>query len=130
MRAWTSIVVVILSASVVRPASEARAQTVPVCSPAKPCAITWTANTEPDMKEYRVYLSPTSGLYGAPALTVPHPTTESRTSSLGVLTDRTYFLVVTAVDQDGNESGFSNEVSFRFDGPPSPPQLTITVTVP
>jgi len=104
----------------------------PTCSVALPCAITWNANTEPDMKEYRVYLSQVSGTYGTvPKVVVQHPGTTTGTVGLGVLPSGQYFVTVRAVDTALNESLKSNEVAFVFDNaPPAPPVVTITVTVP
>lgn len=109
-----------------------QAQTIPTCSPARPCQMTWTPNSESDMQEYRVFLSTTAGAYdlARPTATIPHPNASSTTVNLGTLTDGVYFLAVTAVDQAGNMSARSNEVSFRFDGPPGAPAITITVLVP
>jgi len=107
------------------------AQMTTECSMARPCVLGWDANTEPDMAEYRLYLSKQSGQYGVtPVLVIPHPTTQDTTASLGPLPDGQKFMVLTAVDTSGNESLHSNEITFRFDEPPAAPRLRITVTVP
>jgi hypothetical protein len=111
----------------IMPAPPTEAQTIPVCSPAKKCAITWQANTEPDMMDYRLLLSQTAGQYDVtkPALVVTHPNTGGSTANLGTLEDGQYFLTLVAVEQAGNVSPFSNEVAFRFDGPPGAPVMQI-----
>lgn len=72
--------------------------------------LTWNANTEADLAGYKVYRSTTSGVYGTPLATLGKVTTYTITlpaQSVGT----TYFMVVTAYDVAGNESGRSNEVS-------------------
>ncbi len=73
----------------------------------------WDANTEPDMKEYRLYrIDIPRTLIG----TIPHPQTEYRfvievaDNSEGVLR-----FVLTAVDTSNNESADSNEATYPFD---------------
>jgi len=111
----------------------AEAQTVPVCTPAQPCTLEWNANAEPDMQEYRVFISRTSGQYDLtqPARVIQHPGTSGDTAGIGALAEGPHFVVITAVDQSGNMSGLSNEVQFIFDGPPGAPVLRIIhVTIP
>ena len=101
------------------------------CSAAKPCVIQWNANTEPDLKEYRLYLSQVAGQYGpVPKIVIPKPTAQLSSISLGALLDGVYFVTLTALDLGGNESAKSNEVSFTYDGIPAAPVITISVTVP
>ncbi len=80
---------------------------------------TWTANTEPDMKEYRLYRTDvTRTLLG----TVPQPTTSYNFSvavpdgSSGTLT-----FVLTAVDTNNNESSDSTSASYSYNLDTSPP---------
>lgn len=104
------------------------AQTPRVCQASNPCHIQWDANTEPDMSSYRFYLSSVSGVYpSVPVLTVTHPTT---TGTLGVLPQGTYYVRVTAVDQSGNESLPSNELTFFYDGVPGSPIIRFSVSIP
>lgn len=88
---------------------------------------TWTANTEPDMKEYRLYRTDgTRTLIG----TIPHPNTSYNFSvtvpdqSAGTLT-----FVLTAVDTNNNESADSAPASYTYNldtVPPAPPKnLTV-----
>jgi hypothetical protein len=75
--------------------------------------LAWDRNTEPDMKEYKIYR--TDGAR-APAGTVNHPTTSIKISvTIPDGTEGAVKFVATAVDQVGNESGDSNEVSRPFD---------------
>lgn len=94
--------------------------------------LSWDANTEPDLAGYRVYVGSASGQYGAPK-DVGNVTQVSREAL--ALPDGVYFAAVTAYDQAGNESGFSNEVNFKVDQtPPLNPGglktlLKITITI-
>lgn len=71
--------------------------------------LTWTANAEADLQEYRIYRG-----------TSPAPTDQIATIAAGTQTytdedlavGQTYYYRLAAVDQAGNESAFSNEVSF------------------
>jgi len=73
--------------------------------------LTWNANSEPDLTEYRVYRSSTSGNYtkGNPFTTVPKGITSYQDNNIEA--DQTYFYVVTAVNSFSLESNFSNQVS-------------------
>lgn len=76
----------------------------------------WTPNTEPDMKEYRLYrLDLGRQLIG----TIPHPTALYEFTV--VVPDGSEVLlrfVLTAVDQSNNESADSNEATYPFDQKP------------
>ena len=101
------------------------------CSNIKPyCGVMWHPNSEPDMKEYKMYLRslPTPFNMSNTALTIPHPTTEVKdvAGELGLSQNGDYAIVVTALDNAGNESGPSNEVQFHYaviDLPPSAPEI-------
>ncbi|OGM09240.1 hypothetical protein A2Z67_04855 [Candidatus Woesebacteria bacterium RBG_13_36_22] len=80
---------------------------------------TWTANTEPDMKEYRLYRSDgTRSLIG----TIPHPTTfylftvTVPDGSSGILS-----FVLTAVDTNNNESLDSDPANYAYNLDATPP---------
>lgn len=73
---------------------------------AEEAVLSWDANTEPDLAGYRVYIGTTPGTYGTPIDIDKQIASFSTTS----LTPGTYFFAVTAIDNSGNESGFSNEV--------------------
>ncbi len=91
---------------------------------------TWTANTEPDMKEYRLYRTDgTRTLIGV----IPHPTVQHDFSltipdnSSGTLT-----FVLTALDTAGNTSADSVPASFPYDllAPTAPRNIIIIIRVP
>jgi hypothetical protein len=71
--------------------------------------LTWTAGTDTDLAGYRVYRGTASGTYGAAIATLDRTVTSYVSSGLQAGT--TYFFVITAVDNAGNESTYSNEVS-------------------
>ena len=89
---------------------------------------TWTANTEADMKEYRLYRTD-----GARTLipTIPHPTTSCNFSitvpdqSAGTVT-----FVLTAVDTNNNQSADSTLTSYTYNldlTPPAPPRGLVVI---
>jgi hypothetical protein len=73
----------------------------------------WTANTDPDMKEYRFYRTDASRVRIG---TTPHPNT-SLAFAVNVADGSagTLLFVLTAVDINNNESGDSNVASFDYD---------------
>ena len=77
-------------------------------------SLNWDDNGEPDLFSYRVYRSENQGSYG----TTPQATILTSSSidpsnyvDITVTNDITYYYVVTAVDDKGNESGYSAEIS-------------------
>jgi len=84
-----------------------------------PVGLEWDHNTEDDLAGYRVYQSPVSGNYPAEYTEVPAGT---NSATLNACPDGTMYYVVTAVDEAGNESGRSNEISGVFNSDaPAPP---------
>jgi fibronectin type 3 domain-containing protein len=71
--------------------------------------LTWNANTEGDLAGYKVYRATSSGAYGVPLATLQGNVTSY--IATGLQTGTTYFFVITAYDNAGNESAFSTEVS-------------------
>ena len=69
--------------------------------------LAWHPNTEPDLAGYRIYYGTTSGEYTDYIDVVG--STSARITDL--MDDTEYFVALTAYDIDGNESGFSGEVS-------------------
>ncbi len=69
----------------------------------------WNANGESDLAGYKIYRATASGAYGAPIATIVGNQTSHVVS--GLQPGTTYFFVITAYDNAGNESGWSNEVS-------------------
>jgi len=72
-------------------------------------SLSWSANTDSDLAGYKVYAGTSSGHYTAPITTLPKTTTGY--TATGLQTGTTYFFVVTAYDNAGNESLRSSEVS-------------------
>ncbi len=68
----------------------------------------WDANTEGDLAGYKVYVGTTSEAY-TNSIDVAD-VTDYTIQNLTVGT--TYYFVATAYDTSGNESGYSNEVSY------------------
>lgn len=100
------------------PAVPANVAAVEVVDPGKSVRLTWRSS--PGVKTYKVYRSRTQGAYSSANLV--------KSITFGVITDsleyldtgvdkafdagvHTYYYVVTAVDSQNVESGFSNEVS-------------------
>jgi fibronectin type 3 domain-containing protein len=69
----------------------------------------WNGNTESDLAGYKVYRATSSGAYGAPIATLIGNVTSY--VATGLQNGTTYFFVITAYDNAGNESVFSTEVS-------------------
>ena len=107
----------LIAAAIISPASLAHAADV---------TLAWTANTEPDLAGYYIYYK--SGTSGAPydgtgvdegdsPIKVPReefPNPAYPEYTLHGLSDtQTTFIVLTAYNTDGHESGFSNEVSYQ-----------------
>ncbi len=80
------------------------------CSPGsttpETATLTWDAVTDPNLNGYRVYYGTASGQY-LQSLNVGNVTTCPLT---GLSNRTTYYMVVTALDTFGSESGYSNEV--------------------
>jgi fibronectin type 3 domain-containing protein len=70
-------------------------------------SLSWTADTEPDLAGYKVYIGTQSGLYNPP-ITLGTATTYSATN---LASGKTYYFCVSAFDSAGNESPCSAEVS-------------------
>ena len=68
----------------------------------------WDANTEPDLKGYKVYYGVATRNYEY-SIDVGNVTTYLLT---GLTEGQTYYIAVTAYDSDNNESGYSNEVIY------------------
>jgi hypothetical protein len=107
-----------IQAQVAAPAVPANLAATEVVDPGKSVRLTWQSS--PEMKTYKVYRSRTQGSYSSANLV--------KSITFGVITDPleyldtgadkafdagvyTYYYVVTAVDSQNVESGYSNEVS-------------------
>ena len=72
--------------------------------------LTWTANGEPDLAGYKVYVGTASGTYSFPGSAfLPGEVTSYTVSNLPK--GQTYFFAISAYDSAGNESALSAEVS-------------------
>lgn len=91
----------------------------------------WDANSEPDLAGYRLYQSTTPGVYsygqGNEVADISAGTMVTTINS----TDGTFYWVLTAYDNEGLESGPSNEVTAFLDatGPDAPSGFTITIII-
>jgi len=72
--------------------------------------LTWTANGEPDLAGYKVYVGTASGTYSFPGSAFLTGNVTSYTVST-LPKGQTYFFAISAYDSAGNESGLSAEVS-------------------
>lgn len=85
----------------------------------------WDKNTESDLAGYKIYSSATSGSGYTEikdVLVADCPASPCQATVTGIV-DGTWYFVVTAYDNYGNESGYSNEITDTFDTtPPEPPQ--------
>jgi hypothetical protein len=72
--------------------------------------LTWTANGEPDLAGYKVYVGTASGTYSFPGSPLVAGKATSYTVS-NLPKGQTYFFAISAYDSAGNESALSAEVS-------------------
>jgi hypothetical protein len=83
---------------------------ISVWARAEQVTLAWDANTESDLAGYKVHYGTASGSYTT--IVDVHKVT---TSSIGTLTaGQTYYFAVTAYNASGNESGYSNQVSYSI----------------
>ncbi|MBM4337972.1 MAG: hypothetical protein FJ110_00345 [Deltaproteobacteria bacterium] len=88
---------------------------------------TWTANTEPDMREYRLYRTDgTRTLIG----TIAHPTTSYNfTITVPDNSSGTLTFVLTAVDTNNNQSADSTPASYNYNLDTIPPGVPRNLSV-
>lgn len=116
---------------------------LPMQAKAADVSINWQAPTEnidgtplTDLAAFKVYIGTESRNY-TQTISINDP---SRTSATATITlpvnpgENTFYIAMTAIDDDGNESGYSNEItrviSAVDDIAPMPPVIiTVTVTV-
>lgn len=91
---------------------------LPLAAKVPTVTLTWTApttNTDgtplTDLAGYKLYYGKVSGTYTSVITIVGNVTTYTVTGLL----DGTYYFVVTAYDAVGNESAYSNQVSYTID---------------
>jgi len=70
----------------------------------------WDHNAEPNLDHYVVYWGTSPGIYSDNSEDIPNDTTSYKIT--GLAASETNYFAVTAVDDQGNESGYSNEVSY------------------
>jgi opacity protein-like surface antigen len=95
----------------------------------------WQQDVSPGLAGWRLYQSKQSGVYASPPFAVIQfveekaEYTSQQTISANYGEDVTYYFVMTAVNVDGLESGYSNEVkytaNFVYPTPSSPKSLRI-----
>ncbi len=74
--------------------------------------LAWDANVDSDISGYKIYYGTSSGKYDRHVEVTDPGAGDTVTYRLTNLTrGQTYFLAVTAHNSNGNESGYSNEVS-------------------
>lgn len=92
--------------------------------PATAASVTlaWDPNPEPDIAGYKIYVGEESGVYEEPIVMAGAPE-EPQFKVVGLENGRDYYFVVTAFNEAGLESDYSNEVvaeipeNFIFDAP-------------
>jgi hypothetical protein len=72
--------------------------------------LTWTANGEPDLAGYKIYVGTASGTYSFPGSPFVAGKMTSYTVS-NLPKSQTYFLAISAYDSADNENELSAEVS-------------------
>ena len=91
--------------------------------------LSWRANSEADLQSYNVYYGTQSRSYG-----LPIPLRDGTTCTIENLdAGRRYYFAVTAIDNTGNESGYSTEVSKVVTDAGDPVDTTapvVTITSP
>jgi hypothetical protein len=94
---------------------------------------TWTRNTEPDMKQYRVWLCKVAGCVVQRTNNTPFALVEQTpldvTPSVTIPDDLAGDAAVDAVDQAGNASPLSNHASFSVVLPDLPPAAPVGFSV-
>jgi beta-glucanase (GH16 family) len=86
-------------------------------------SLNWDDNTEPDLANYGIYRSTTSG--GPYTHLIDTPSAASEYVDNAVANGVTYYYVVTAIDTSVNESGYSNETSGTPSGSGGNPILLV-----
>ncbi|NVM31115.1 MAG: PQQ-binding-like beta-propeller repeat protein, partial [Candidatus Helarchaeota archaeon] len=104
------------------PPAKVRGFTQTIVSP-DTISLSWTANTEPDLANYKVYRSTTSGFTPGAVYLIACPTTNYYLDS-GLIEGQTYYYRITAVDEVPNEGTPSDEANGR--PPPVDPPAKVT----
>ncbi len=80
--------------------------------------LVWSPSTDPNVAGYHIYYGTTSRNYTQMAATG----TNTTLTLYGLLTGVTYYFAATTYDSQGNQSGYSTEVSYTV------PQPSVTIT--
>ncbi len=112
-RMWVSILVTTISIFIGIIASNATAAQV---------TLAWDPNTESDLAGYKIHYGTASNSYSV-HIDVHNVTTYTVT---GLTDGQTYYLAATAYDASGNESGYSNSVSYGVPGANGAPTTPAT----
>ena len=112
-RMWVSILVTTISIFIGIIASNATAAQV---------TLAWDPNTESDLAGYKIHYGTASNSYSV-HIDVHNVTTYTVT---GLTDGQTYYLAATAYDASGNESGYSNSVTYGAPGANGAPTTPAT----
>ncbi|NVM54171.1 MAG: fibronectin type III domain-containing protein [Candidatus Helarchaeota archaeon] len=105
------------------PPSQVLGVSVNVIASGTALELSWTANTEPDLANYKVYRSITSEFTPGPAYLVGMPSSNWFWDSR-LIDNITYFYRITAVDEVPNEGTYSDEVSATPQDTVAPAKVT------
>lgn len=83
----------------------------------------WNASPEPDLKEYELYQSNTSGKYDMNSPIIDPIPIGTEKATLTDVKDGIWFWIITVSDKRGNRSPPSNEVTATIDTSPDAPLL-------
>ncbi|MGD0238631.1 MAG: fibronectin type III domain-containing protein, partial [Syntrophorhabdales bacterium] len=86
--------------------------------------IAWDANSQPQVKGYKLYYGTSSGQYTTNA----DVENQTAATASGLQAGATYFFAATAYDSSGNESNYSQELSFTI--PQNAQSQSITLNLP
>ena len=97
---------------------------VSVWARAEQVTLAWDANTESDLAGYKLHYGTASNSYSV-HIDVNNVTTYT---VAGLTAGQTYYFAATAYDASGNESGYSNSVSYAVQSPNGAPSTPATPT--
>lgn len=107
---------------------------VPAITAAVQLLLTWAPNSEADLAGYRIYIASQAGGPYMQAGLAPTSLAPAFSYDVPAGSERMYYFVITAYDNAGNESGYSNEAGIYIDnvmpGNPMGLQITIIITLP
>ena len=95
---------------------------ISVWARAEQATLAWDANTESDLAGYKLHYGTASNSYSV-HIDVNNVTTYT---VVGLTAGQTYYFAATAYDASGNESGYSNSVSYAVPAPNGVPSTPAT----